>query len=494
MFPELKRYTSFAILLGIVALGASGLDAVRSTHEAQVAAVSSAAAETTNTANSVSAELGKLTGSLYQNAPAPQNTRAPEAAQLAAASSRAALMKNLAETNPAAFLGYALPLTVRAKLSKLVQTQVEEQKTLTGTIDVLHADDFDHPENSTFKYFLNVGGKHLSLYAAQDLPALLSGSELTIKGYQLGDIVVTVGGPAEITVRKAAKPESVGKQRLLVVLVSRPSGPPTPSPQDMKKLIFSGPFAKFFEEQSYGKVSFAGDVTDWISFNYPSDHCQTNVLGAFDFDTPEIRAYILEKKIDLAKYDRAVFVPSPDFYPSCSTLGKQNVLFNGTTYRLSLSWKGWSDSLDVGYPIPSTFAHVLAHEMGHALGVMHANGWWCFGPSLYENCNHDEYANWFDVMGAGSLAAHFNAFYKDFLGWLAPKDKKIVTKTGTYTLTPLETANGVRAIILKNPAIATGNLAGFSYLEFRQPIGFDATLPADDAGIFINYPFTSAGS
>src|SRR3989338_5811073 len=91
MFPELKRYTSFAILLGIVALGASGLDAVRSTHEAQVADVSSAAAETTNTANSVSAELGKLTGSLYQNATAPQNTRAPEAAQLAAASSRASL-------------------------------------------------------------------------------------------------------------------------------------------------------------------------------------------------------------------------------------------------------------------------------------------------------------------------------------------------------------------------------------------------------------------
>src|SRR3989344_3963641 len=197
MLPELKRYAFLAVVLAVVALSAIGLDALQSSHEARVAAVSSAAGDTTNTAGSVSAELGKLTGSLYQNATAPQSARAPESAQASAASQRATLMLGLAETNPAAFIGYALPKTVRAKLPKSVQAQVEEQKTLTGTIEVFHIDDFENHENSHFKYFLRVGGKRLALYSAGDLPALLSGSQLSIKGYQLGDIVVTTGGPAE---------------------------------------------------------------------------------------------------------------------------------------------------------------------------------------------------------------------------------------------------------------------------------------------------------
>ena len=188
MLPELKRYAFLAVVLAVVALSAIGLDALQSSHEAQVAAVSSAAGDTTNTAGSVSAELGKLTGSLYQNATAPQSARAPEAAQASAASQRAALMKGLAETNPAAFLGYALPKEVRAKLPTSVRAQVEEYKTLTGEIEVLHIDDFENHKNSKFKYFLRVGGKRLALYAAQDLPALLSGSAITVKGYQLGDI------------------------------------------------------------------------------------------------------------------------------------------------------------------------------------------------------------------------------------------------------------------------------------------------------------------
>ena len=39
MPPELKRYASLGAVLAIFALGAIGLDAARSVHEAQVAAV-----------------------------------------------------------------------------------------------------------------------------------------------------------------------------------------------------------------------------------------------------------------------------------------------------------------------------------------------------------------------------------------------------------------------------------------------------------------------
>jgi len=483
MLPELKRYAFLAVVLAVVALSAIGLDALQSSHEAQVAAVSSAAGDTTNTAGSVSAELGKLTGSLYQNATAPQSARAPEAAQASAASQRAALMKGLAETNPAAFLGYALPKEVRAKLPTSVRAQVEEYKTLTGEIEVLHIDDFENHKNSKFKYFLRVGGKRLALYAAQDLPALLSGSAITVKGYQLGDIIVTTGGPAEITVRKAAKPESVGNQRTLVILLKAAGVTPSVTQKQLREQIFSGPFQQFYKEQSYDKVRFSGTVTKWIDIEpYPVASCAyLDVLP----DRPEIKNYLLSNGIAPSGYDRIVFVLD-NTSGGCSWVGKIDVLFNSQTFRASLAWVGWPSSV-YSFPTIADFDYALSHEVGHSLGVMHANAWHCSGYTLYENCEAYEYGNRFDVMGLAVDSAHFNALYKDWLGWFRSADKKVITGSGTFTLAPLEATGGVRTLILKNPALDTEGFAGFGYLEYRQPIGFDRSLPLETAGIFVNY-------
>jgi hypothetical protein len=76
--------------------------------------------------------------------------------------------------------------------------------------------------------------------------------------------------------------------------------------------------------------------------------------------------------------------------------------------------------------------------MGHELGVMHANAWRCESKSLDEDCYHAEYGNSYDAMGHGSNAMHFNAFYKDILGWLDPADKVIIiVPTQTPPLSPV---------------------------------------------------------
>src|SRR3989344_130731 len=482
MLPELKRYAFLAVVLAVVALSAIGLDALQSSHEARVAAVSSAAGDTTNTAGSVSAELGKLTGSLYQNATAASTARAPESAQFATASSRAELMKNLAETNPAAFLGYALPKEVRAKLPTSVRAQVEEYKTLTGEIEVLHIDDFENHKNSKFKYFLRVGGKRLALYSAGDLPALLSGSQLSIKGYQLGDIVVTTGGPAEVTVRKVAKPESVGNQRTLVILLKNPDTAPLDTPANIRKDIFSGDFQKFYQEQSYGKIRFSGTVTEWIDSNY-SDSGTCQAIGSLDL--PEIDGYLTSHGIDVAGYARVIFVHN-NTYGGCATVGKIEGYFHGQPFRLSFGWAGLNKGFSGSF---SSFDFVLSHEMGHELGVWHASAWDCTIPPLADPDCHIEYGSWFDTMGLSTYGAHFNAFYKNFLGWLPRASIRTVTKSGTYALAPLEGTSGVRALILENPALKTYGQAGAEYVEYRQPIGFDSKLPLQSAGLFINQLF-----
>jgi Gametolysin peptidase M11 len=54
---------------------------------------------------------------------------------------------------------------------------------------------------------------------------------------------------------------------------------------------------------------------------------------------------------------------------------------------------------------------LAAHELGHTLGLGHADRWACLGSS----CSIEEYGNMFSVMGYG--AGDFNAYEKWRLGW-----------------------------------------------------------------------------
>src|SRR3989344_106143 len=86
-------------------------------------------------------------------------------------------------------------------------------------------------------------------------------------------------------------------------------------------------------------------------------------------------------------------------------------------------------------------------------------------------------------MGTGFYGGHFNAFYKELLGWLTPSSEVQITQSGNYSLAPLENTSGVRAGIITNPATPSADPL---YLEYRQPRGFDSLLPLASAGIHLN--------
>jgi hypothetical protein len=132
---------------------------------------------------------------------------------------------------------------------------------------------------------------------------------------------------------------------------------------------------------------------------------------------------------------------------------------------------------------------VLAHELGHNFGLLHAASLKCGVDVIGGTCTSSEYGDPFDIMG-NQRAMHFASAQKDMLGWL-PAGTVALHKAGTasYALTPIETAGGARYAI----TIPAGPTRTY-WIEYRQPIGFDSGLtsyPNNGAQIRVEAPFES---
>jgi hypothetical protein len=116
---------------------------------------------------------------------------------------------------------------------------------------------------------------------------------------------------------------------------------------------------------------------------------------------------------------------------------------------------------------------VIGHELGHTFGLGHASSLDCGTLVIGGTCTRSEYGDPFEIMG-NQRGAHFSAIHKSTLGYLTASEVRThVGGTATYVLSPLENAGGTTYAV-KVPASAKRTY----WLEWRQPIGFDAALPA----------------
>ena len=259
-----------------------------------------------------------------------------------------------------------------------------------------------------------------------------------------------------------ARAATTGELKTAVILVNFQDNPSQPiSRTDANTLVF-GQVSDFLWEASYQKTFLTGDTYGYYTLPLDSTSCDEAGIAR------EANAAAARAGVDLSGYGFVVYqfpYVGACFWSGANNRGErgENLVFvNGAR----------------------TFK-VIAHEIGHRFGLFHSDALDCGAVTLGASCSQQAYNDQADTMG--NRGAHFNAFQKERLGWLnAPGMPSLTTvaSSGRYTIEPLSTATtGAKGLkILKSTDPVTGQKTWY-YVEYRQPVGFDASLIEDPGNL-----------
>lgn len=252
-----------------------------------------------------------------------------------------------------------------------------------------------------------------------------------------------------------ANAATTGEQRTAVILVNFQDDTSQPlTPADASAMVF-GTVSDLLWEASYQRAFLSGDVFGWFTIPVSRNVCDVNLFAA------EADKLVVASGIRLGDYQRLVYLLPQN---ACSGAGSNSG--PGAPSRLWVTSNNHTPQM-------------IAHELGHNFGLLHAQALECGSVAYGVECAVQNYGDPADTMGSG-YTTHFNAAFKEQIGWLGTVGVPPITTvsvSGSYAIAPMSApTGGARALRIPRGIDPASGEVSYYYLEYRQPIGFDATL------------------
>ncbi|MDO8429857.1 MAG: hypothetical protein Q7S73_00635 [bacterium] len=384
---------------------------------------------------------------------------------------------NLIETDPKQALEVAVLANLREKLPKNIKNDVESPLNTTGTLEIIIGDNFTNTSKSTVDYYLSsdesksmvqkstfqnyladlmdtfqgntdniTQSSHTKLYFASEIPLAFSGSKVAVTGIKLNPAAV-----ASQVIKEQATTHTTGNKKALVIFLTDFRHKKKWQQFEPKEFTdkFINPILKsYFLKTSHNKISFETDVAGWFnvqtSCDLPALYTQSGVEGMIINPSLVNGIRLAEDSVDMANYTNLIFIYTVDKacdYNGSGSIGDIGVPTKNGLKDLGLIWLPF----DINTANPSLDeyknrkASTLIHEIGHNLGLPHANSLFnCADSNSYGSCDRNEYGDAYDVMGKSVSKGLYNGIYKKQLGWLTNQNIMEVSKSGTYSVAPIE--------------------------------------------------------
>lgn len=273
---------------------------------------------------------------------------------------------------------------------------------------------------------------------------------------------------------------NTGAKKLLLIPVEFPDKAGSPWSTDAVRDSRISDIQDFFNTSSYS--NFTLPTVDAATLQTMDNNASYYaVTDGEDLLRDDAVAKALTAGWDKNDYEFVSIVINHNLYSSWGGLGQL-----GSKYT-------WIDGYDSGTELDQ-WTSVYTHELGHNLGLWHANAWDPTSSTVADDSNgsHVEYGHDFDVMGDVFTydydQSHYNASFKNSLDWLP--DSSITTLDANSSNVTLDlhvmdqtyTAGRVYAVKI-DAGITLGSSSDLDYwIEFRSRYPSLSTL---DDGVII---------